>query len=119
MRVGFQHTVSGLRVEPVAANCAVRTFRSRRKVPGAGGWVGWERSERRLFRLKGSSGFGDGEFIGVLRLRCAQDDGVFRGEINCRGKSFPIWEMTRVGDGAASFGEYRGLRVLAILAMES
>jgi hypothetical protein len=40
-------------------------------------------------------------------------------ENNCRGKFFPVWEMTRVGYGTASFGEYRVVRGLAILALES
>jgi hypothetical protein len=39
--------------------------------------------------------------------------------INGRGKFFPVWEMTRVGYGTASFGEYRVVRGLAILALES
>jgi hypothetical protein len=39
--------------------------------------------------------------------------------INGRGKFFPVWEMTRVGYGTASFGEYRGPWGLDILAVES
>ena len=72
--------------------------------------LGGSESELWLSWLKGSSGFGDGEFIGVLRLRCAslRMTGCL-GEINCRGRSFPVWEITRVGDGTASFVEYRGI----------
>ena len=68
--------------------------------------LGGSESELWLSWLKGSSGFGDGEFIGVLRLRCASLR--MTGSIG-RGKSFPVWEITRVGDGTASFVEYRGI----------